>query len=327
VVSTGLAVVRRLCIAVTAAVAVLISLIVILPWSPVQPNKETVTESLSTPVEPQKPITAPTQERTEARKEIPQSSQADSKQEKQIATRFTLSVEGSQRVVVPGGSFKMGDVQGGGYKNEGPFHTVTIPKPFAIGRYEVTFDDYDQFANATNRQPPVDRGWGRGRRPVINVSWDDANAYAKWFSEQTGKHYRLPSEAEWEYAARGGKETAYWWGNDLIKGMANCDGCGSRWDGEQAAPVGSFKPNAFGLYDTAGNVWEWVQDCYHDNYKGAPSDGTAWEPEDPTQCTRRVIRGGSWLHLPRDLRSSSRDRYKPDYHSYSIGFRLVQDTN
>jgi len=263
----------------------------------------------------------------ETRKEMPQSPQADSKQEKQIATQFTLSVEGSQMVVVPGGSFKMGDVQSGGHKDEGPVHTVTIPKPLAVGRHEVTFDDYDQFVKATHRQPPVDRDWGRGRRPVINVSWEDANAYAKWLSEQTGKRYRLPTEAEWEYAARGGKETAYWWGNDLIKGMANCDGCGSRWDGEQTAPVGSFKPNPFGLYDTAGNVWEWVQDCYHDNYNGAPSDGTAWELKDSKQCIRRVIRGGSWLHIPRDLRSSSRDRNKPDYLSYSIGFRLVQDTN
>jgi formylglycine-generating enzyme required for sulfatase activity len=309
------------------AVAVLIAIIVILWWLSVQSNKETVTEAPPTPVEPQKPSTAPTQEGKEASKEVLQSPQADSKREKQIATQFTLSVEGSQMVVVPGGSFKMGDVQGGGQKNEAPVHTVTIPKSFAIGRHEVTFDDYDHFAKATNRQPPVDRGWGRGRHPVINVSWEDANAYVKWLSEQTDKRYRLPTEAEWEYAARGGKETAYWWGKDLVKGMANCDGCGSQWYGEQTARVGSFKANAFGLYDTAGNVWEWVQDCYHDNYNGAPSNGTAWEPKDSKQCIRRVIRGGSWLDTPNYLRSSSRHTNKPDYVSHSIGFRLVEDNN
>jgi len=142
-------------------------------------------------------------------------------------------------IVVPAGSFKMGDVQGGGDKDEVPIHTVTIQTPFAIGRYEVTFDDYDQFAKATNRKLPDDQGWGRGRRAVINVSWEIATVYAKWLSEQTGKRYRLPMEAEWEYAARAGKETAYWWGNDFIKGMANCNGRGSQWD-KQPDGTGRF---------------------------------------------------------------------------------------
>jgi len=228
-------------------------------------------------------------------------------------------------IVVPAGSFKMGDVQGGGDKDEVPIHTVTIQTPFAIGRYEVTFDDYDQFAKATNRKLPDDQGWGRGRRAVINVSWEIATVYAKWLSEQTGKRYRLPMEAEWEYAARAGKETAYWWGNDFIKGMANCNGRGSQWDNNQTAPVGSFKPNALGLYDTAGNVWEWVEDYWHQNYIDAPSDGRAWREQNGGQCGQRVLRGGSWFNEPGNLRSSARGRYSADNWSSFIGFRLAQD--
>jgi formylglycine-generating enzyme required for sulfatase activity len=228
-------------------------------------------------------------------------------------------------VVVPAGTFKMGDIQGKGSDYEKPVHTVTIAKPFAIGRYPITFDEYDRFASAKGRPSPNDQGWGRGRQPVISVSWEDANAYAKWLSEQTGKRYRLPTEAEWEYAARAGTETSYWWGNELIKGMANCDGCGSQSDNKQTAPVGSFKSNPFGLYDRAGNVWEWVQDCYHENYVGAPLDGTAWEPKDPTQCGRRVMRGGSWNNAPEFLRASGRSWYFPGGRFNYVGFRLAQD--
>ena len=133
-----------------------------------------------------------------------------------------------------------------------------------------------------------------GRRPVIKITWHQATDYAKWLSEQTGKRYRLPTEAEWEYAARAGTKSRYWWGNNLIKGMANCNGCGSDWDNKQTAPVGSFKPNPFGLYDTSGNVMEWVQDCWHKDYKGAPVDGSAWLEASGGDCNRRIIRGGSW---------------------------------
>jgi formylglycine-generating enzyme required for sulfatase activity len=164
--------------------------------------------------------------------------------------RLKSGREGPEMVLIPAGSFKMGDVQAGD-KYEVPVHTVKIQKTFAIGRYEVTFEEYDQFAKAANRQLHRDQGWGRGRRPVIYVSWQDAVEYTKWLSAQTGKRYRLSTEAEWEYAARGGKETAYWWGKELVQGMANCDGCGSQWDNKQTAPIGSFKSNSFGLYDTA----------------------------------------------------------------------------
>jgi formylglycine-generating enzyme required for sulfatase activity len=158
---------------------------------------------------------------------------------------------------------------------------------------------------------------------VINVSWDDARVYAAWLSKQTGKRYRLPTEAEWEYAARAGTATAYWWGDEIrqdSKVWANCyEGCGSRWDGKQMAPVGSFRASPFGLYDTAGNVWEWVQDCWHNGYQGAPSDGSAWGAGGRAGCGRRVLRGGSWCIIPAPLRSA----YRYDY--FGLGFRLAQD--
>jgi formylglycine-generating enzyme required for sulfatase activity len=157
---------------------------------------------------------------------------------------------------------------------------------------------------------------------VINVSWKDAVAYAEWLSKQTGKRYRLPTEAEWEFAARAGTTTSYWWGDEVVENRANCRGCGSQWGGEQTAPAGSFKPNPFGLYDTAGNVWEWVQDCWHDSYKGAPGDGSAWEEEG---CGQRVMRGGSWGNGPEDVRSAGRSRNYPDSRSIHVGFRLAQD--
>jgi formylglycine-generating enzyme required for sulfatase activity len=199
---------------------------------------------------------------------------------------------------------------------------VSIPKPFAIGRYQITFEEYDRFASATRRQLPNDQGWGRGRQPAINVSWCDAVEYANWLSEQTGNRYRLPTETEWEYAARAGTETAYWWGNEITPGMANCAGTDNSWDGKQTSPVGSFKPNPFGLYDTAGNVWESVQDSWHENYKGAPTDGSAWEEKDDGQ---RVIRGGSWVSDPVYLRSSTQSRGIAGNRNYFIGFRLAQD--
>jgi formylglycine-generating enzyme required for sulfatase activity len=333
-----LALVRRLYgpTMASAAVAVLITFIVILRWPTLQPNKETAVQAPLTSVESDKLISAAPEKQMEAPKEMPQGPVAELKQEKQIATQFSSvgktfrdrlksGTEGPEMVVVPAGSFQMGNVEGGGEKDETPVHAVTIQKPFAIGRYEGTFDEYDQFAKATNRKPPADQGWGGGHRPVINVSWEDVNAYVKWLSEQTGKRYRLPTEAEWEYAARAGRETAYWWGNDFIKGMANCNGCGSQWDNKQTAPVGSFKPNALGLYDTAGNVWEWVEDCYHENFAGAPSDGRAWLKEKEGQCDLRVLRGGSWNNTSWSLRSPYRFRYDLVRRNGFIGFRLAQD--
>jgi formylglycine-generating enzyme required for sulfatase activity len=145
--------------------------------------------------------------------------------------------EGPEMIMLPAGTFRMGDIQGGGDRDEQPVHKVSVAR-FAIGRYAVTFEEYDRFAEATAKEKPNDEGWGRGKRPVINVSWYDAVAYTEWLSQQTEKAYRLPTEAEREYAMRGGTETSYWWGNKLGKNWANCRNCGSQWDGQQTAPVG-----------------------------------------------------------------------------------------
>ena len=228
-----------------------------------------------------------------------------------------------EMVVIPAGSFWMGCVSGidcsNAYK---PVHEVKIDS-FALSKYEVTFEEYDRFTDATGRAQAADAGWGRGRRPVINVSWYDAVAYAAWLSDQTGKTYRLPSEAEWEYAARAGTMTQYSWGNDIGTNRANCAGCGSQWDRTKTAPVGSFEANGWGLHDMQGNVWEWVRDCWNDNYEGAPADGSAWLSGD---CSRHVRRGGSWNNEPWFLRSANRGRYgyTPRDRFYTYGFRIVR---
>ena len=226
-----------------------------------------------------------------------------------------------EMLVIPGGRFRMGCVSGRGcYDDERPVHVVRV-ESFELGKYEVTFGEYDRFTATTGREPVADEGWGRGRRPVINVSWEDAEAYTKWLSEQTGERYRLPSEAEWEYAVRAGKETAYSWGNEIGRNRANCDGCGSEWDDRQTAPVGSFGPNGWGLHDLHGNVWGWVQDCRNGNYEGAPTDGSAWERGD---CSQRVSRGGSWFIYPRDLRSAIRYRDSASNRYDNLGFRVAR---
>ena len=239
--------------------------------------------------------------------------------------RLSGGGKGPAMVVLPKGRFRMGDLDGDGDNDEQPVRTVTISRPIAMGRYPVTFKQYDRFVAATGAERPSDEGWGRGRRPVIHVNWEDAKAYAAWLSEQTGKRYRLPSESEWEYAARAGTETAYSWGNEIGVNRANGCDSGSKWSGEQTSPVGSFEPNAFGLYDMHGNVWEWVEDCWHDNYEGAPSDGSAWTSGGDSSWA--VVRGGSWFTDPRILRSAYRSWRTPSYRNINLGFRLVQDLN
>ena len=226
-----------------------------------------------------------------------------------------------EMVEIPAGRFRMGCVSGRSCEsNEKPVHSVRI-ESFEMSKYEVTFEEYDAFTDATGRERAYDQGWGRGRRPIINVSWHDAVAYTQWLSSQTGESYRLPSEAEWEYAARAGSTTKYSWGNDIGRNRANCDGCGSRWDDEKTAPVGSFRANRWGLYDVHGNVGEWVKDCYNDSYRGAPTDGSAWESGD---CSRRVLRGGSWSYVPRNLRAAYRVRGTSDYRYGYLGFRVAR---
>lgn len=153
----------------------------------------------------------------------------------------------------------------------------------------------------------------------MGVSWHEAQRYAEWAGG------RLPTETEWEYAARAGTTTRYWWGDDLGKNNANCAACGSQWDNKQTSPVGSFPPKPFGLHDLLGNVWEWVEDCWHDNYNGAPNDGSAWKKQQGGYCGRHMFRGGSWSFLPRFVRSASRSGYTPDYRDDNLGFRLAQD--
>ena len=207
-------------------------------------------------------------------------------------------------VVIPAGRFRMGCVSGRDcHDAEEPVHEVELAS-FALGVYEVTFEEYERLARATGRKSPPDWGFGRGDRPVRGVPWEDAQAYAAWLSEETGEDYRLPSESEWEYAARAGSTTRYSWGQDIGRNRANCDGCGSRWDGEATAPVGSFAANGWGLHDMHGNVKEWVEDCWHENYARAPRDGSAWTSGG--NCGRHVLRGGSWFDTPAALRSASR---------------------
>jgi formylglycine-generating enzyme required for sulfatase activity len=222
-------------------------------------------------------------------------------------------------VIVPSGEFDMGSSV---KPTEQPIHHVSIRKNFAIGRRKVTFAEWDRcVAQSGCKFTPPDQGWGRGDRPVTNVSWDDAEQFAAWLSKTTGKSYRLPTEAEWEYTARGGSTTPYWWGKDVGAGHAQCAECGGAQSGT-TVPEGSFRPNAFGLYDTAGNAAEWVQDCWNLSYRGAPNDGSAWTSGD---CSLRVLRGGSFADKAIAVRSSARFRYDEDVRYYANGFRVARD--
>jgi formylglycine-generating enzyme required for sulfatase activity len=205
-------------------------------------------------------------------------------------------------VVVPSGKFTMGssDSEWGHNPDESPQHVVKFTAPFAVGRFAVTFEEWDACVadGGCKGYRPPDHSWGRGRRPVTNVSWDDANAYVAWLSEKTGWRYHLLSEAEREYVTRAGSTSVFWWGSSISTSQANYDGdltYGDEAQGEyrgKTLVVDSFPPNPWGLYQTHGNVYDWVEDCYHDSYHGAPLDNTAWVSED---CDSHVARGGSWL--------------------------------
>jgi formylglycine-generating enzyme required for sulfatase activity len=228
-----------------------------------------------------------------------------------------------EMVVIPSGNFKMGSPasEQDRLDSEGPQHEVTVSNPLAVSRFEVTFDDWDA-CTAAFACAQVPDHWGRGKMPVINVSWEDAKAYVVWLSQVTGKDYRLLTEAEWEYAARAGTTTRYSWGDDAAKGDANCDGCGGGWKLEQTAPVGTFKPNAFGLHDMHGNVWEWVEDPWHETYTGAPADASAWlQDSDPHF---RMVRGGSWRNESERVRSAVRVRRNRLVEFDTLGFRVAR---
>ena len=228
---------------------------------------------------------------------------------------------GPEMMRLAGGMFVRGDLQGGGDFDERPPTEIEIGE-FAIGVYEVTFDEYDRFCATTGCRLPDDQGWGRGRRPVVNVTWDMAIAFTGWLSRQTGNRYRLPTDAEWEYAARGGTRSRFWWGDETGVARSNCAECGSLWDGEKTSLVGRFNPNPFGLHDTAGNVFEWVADCWSDDFSQAPQDGSALEKPD---CGVRVIRGGAWSFPLREVRSANRWRNFQSRRSDDTGFRVVRE--
>ena len=228
--------------------------------------------------------------------------------------------QGPVMAELPADSFEMGSAGNSLNFDEGPKHQVNVPA-FSISKYEVTFTEYDKFARATGRRLPYDESWGRGDRPVINVSWSDARAYARWLSKQTGKKYRLPSEAEWEYATRAGSDANHWWDDSSDNLHANCFNCGSEWDSLRTRTVGSFEANAFGLHDMTGNIQEWTEDCYHGSYHDAPVDGSA---RGAAGCTMRVVRGGAYTSPLDTLRSAKRGQYDQDTRLDNLGFRVVR---
>lgn len=274
-----------------------------------------------------------------------------------VDREFQECPECPKMVAVPGGKFVMGSpvTEHGRFDSEGPQHVVTV-KAFAIGKYDITNREFLTFLRETGYQPPLcdklwNMGWQVPRRgmayapggpaapplePATCLNWHDAQAYIAWLNAKVRRlasaagvrgngPYRLPSEAEWEYAARAGTTTARWWGDAVGVAKANCHGCGSKWDGTQIAPIGSFGPNPFGLYDMLGNVWDWVADCWNESYVGAPTDGSAWLSGD---CSKRVMRGGSWSNVPIFVRSAMRSKADAggkdfDFSSYA-GFRVVR---
>ncbi|HSS65321.1 MAG TPA: SUMF1/EgtB/PvdO family nonheme iron enzyme [Gammaproteobacteria bacterium] len=235
--------------------------------------------------------------------------------------RLKSGGSGPQMVPIPGGSFRMGSGPHSIVAEERPQRSVSV-RPFAISTHEITFAEYDRFARATGRARPDSGGLDRQTHPVVNVSWDDANAYVSWLNSQTGEYYRLPSEAEWEYAAAAGTTTPFWWGFDAGENNAHCFDCNTGLNPRQPTRVGSFAPNPFGLHDTAGNVAEWVQDCYHPDYRGAPADASVWEGGD---CTFRVARGGSFSSASTSLRSQKRAKLRGNKGYDNVGFRVVRE--
>lgn len=224
-------------------------------------------------------------------------------------------------VRIPAGEFDMGSAGSSRHADERPRHSVKVDA-FAMSKYEITFAEYEKFAMATDRRIPDNLYLEKDTHPVIFVTWDDAYYYTKWLSEQTGEKYRLPSEAHWEYAAGTGKRAPFWWGYDEEPKRAHCFGCGSGFDPRKPTRIGSFPANGFGLHDTAGNVAEWVHDCWHDNYKNAPSRAEVWEGGD---CAYRVARGGSYSSPPQSIRHAKRDKYKSDAAYDHIGIRLIRE--
>ncbi len=249
-----------------------------------------------------------------------------------------------EMIVIPAGEFVMGsDFEESGHPDEKPQHTVKLARPFALSKFEVTFEQWDACVADGKCAEASDDGAGRGDRPVYNVNFSDAKAYAAWLSAKTGKSYRLPSESEWEYAARAGTKTAWFWGpaEDSAGSTKACEFANTHdetskdahpmyvWSNHKCvdgAPettnVGKYKPNPFGLHDILGNLREWVADCHHGGYKGAPADGSVW---DEANCEKRIVRGGAWIDGASTTRAAYRHPEDPGYRNYQVGFRLARD--
>ena len=237
-------------------------------------------------------------------------------------TDALLATVSADMVDMPTGLYRMGNPSNDiGDGDERPAHAVDL-KGFRIARHTVTFAQYDRYAAATGARRADDSGWGRGTLPVIDVSWDEAQAFIHWLNAQSGRHYRLPTEAEWEYAARAGSTTDYPWGDSYSPQQANGVGESGRDHYSHTAPVGQFPANAWGLYDMIGNVWQWVEDCYAEGYAASPTDGSAFRGP---SCTEHVYRGGSWGMAPWFLRVTYRDSGAASKRFDALGFRLAQD--
>ncbi|RKZ36381.1 MAG: hypothetical protein DRQ37_04265 [Gammaproteobacteria bacterium] len=290
--------------------------------TPEEETQQAAVEEAERVPEPERGAEETTAAETQPAEPAQEATQAAAKPEAAREFRDSLKGggEGPLMVRLPGGRFEMGS---GGVANqdERPRHFVTV-KPFAVSKYEVTFAEYERFAQATGRKLPDNLYMDKETHPVIFVTWDDAFYYAKWMSEQTGKKYRLSSESEWEYAARGGTDTTYSWGFDVGRNQAHCFGCETGLDPRKPTGVGRFKPNAYGLFDTAGNVMEWVYDCYHPSYRDAPTDGIVWEGGD---CSSRVARGGAFSNPPPSIRPAKRHKLRSTVPYDSVGIRLARD--
>ncbi|MDS4021533.1 MAG: formylglycine-generating enzyme family protein [Candidatus Competibacter sp.] len=291
------------------------------PVASVEPPRPTlptpVVERRVKEVEPPRPPVAP-----------PASSSSPLKPFTVFRDRLRDGSDGPAMIVIPAGEFWMGSPESEARRNSNErWHQVKIERPFAIGRYAVTFAEYDRFCDATGRQQPEDIGWGRGSQPVININWYDAVDYTEWLSAQTGQAYRLPTEAEWEYVARAGTKTAFWWGDSITTDQANYNGRYVTYgpygrkgtNSEQTVPVGQFQPNPWGLHQVHGNVWEWTGSPYEQNYGGAEMRYAG-----KNEGGARAVRGGSWFSRPVGVRSATRFWADPAVRSYVQGVRLAR---
>jgi formylglycine-generating enzyme required for sulfatase activity len=240
-----------------------------------------------------------------------------------VARREFKDCPDCPRVVsLPRGVFTMGGSSID--QTEQPAHLVTLDKPFAIGKYEVTAREWNACVEGGACKRTAQYAGPNPKAPIRDVSWDDAQQYLKWLSSFTGATYRLPSEAEWEYAERAGTSTRYWWGDQMAPGKANCKDCGPPWQIDEPVDAGSFEPNPYGLYDMNGSVWEWVQDCWHNSFSQAPGDAVPWEEPN---CEARVVRGGSWRDSAPFMVASTRAGDAPSLRQSQNGFRVARDVD